>query len=98
MAKTGYSRDLGAFEFNGEASSISLEKVLSQVRVYPNPVADVLYFTEEVASAEIYTTFGACVSAVSNVKSVNVQNLAKGIYVVKIETKDGKIYSEKIQK
>lgn len=98
VAKTGYSRDLGAFEFNGEASSISLEKVLSQVRVYPNPVADVLYFTEEVASAEIYTTFGACVSAVSNVKSVNVQNLAKGIYVVKIETKDGKIYSEKIQK
>ena len=98
VAKTGYSRDLGAFEFNGEASSISLEKVLSQVRVYPNPVADVLYFTEEVASAEIYTTFGACVSAVSNVKSVNVQNLAKGIYVVKIETKDGIIYSEKIQK
>lgn len=99
VAKSGFSRDLGAFEFvDGDDSGISSSEAMSQVRVFPNPVLDVLNFTEEVASVEIYSAFGACVSAAANVKSIDVQNLAKGIYIVKIETKDGKIYSEKIQK
>ena len=99
VAKTGNSRDLGAFEYNGVVSSVNEFKVDSQVHVYLNHLTGILYFSEEVASVQMYTSFGMpCIPSAVNVTSVNIQNLEKGIYIVRIVDKNGKVYSEKILK
>lgn len=58
--------------------------------IYPNPVQDVLYIQskDEVIKAEIYDTAGRILST-TGVKnnSVNVSDLAKGNYIIKVSTK-----------
>lgn len=59
--------------------------------IYPNPVQDVLYIKskDEVIKAEIYDTAGRILST-TGVKnnSVNVSDLAKGNYIIKVSTKN----------
>ena len=98
VAISGVSRDLGAFEFDGDGSAVDVNKVASAVRVYPNPVGDVMYLTDEAASVKVYSVCGACVAEAYNASSLNVASLPQGVYIVKIEMEDGSVYSNKIQK
>ena len=70
-----------------------------KVAIYPNPVKNILNFSEKVSniyildnSGKIITNFG------NNRKLVDVSNLAKGIYLVKGKLKSGKTISKKIIK
>ena len=98
MAISGVSRDLGAFEFDGDGSAVSANEVASAIRVYPNPVGDVMYLTGEATSVKVYSVYGACVAEGYNVSSLNVASLPQGVYIVKMEMEDGSVYSSKIQK
>ena len=98
VAISGVSRDLGAFEFDGDGSAVDVNEVASAVRVYPNPVGDVMYLTDEAASVKVYSVCGACVAEAYNASSLNVASLPQGVYIVKIEMEDGSVYSNKIQK
>lgn len=98
VAIQGASRDLGAFEFDGDGSAVDVNEVASAVRVYPNPVGDVMYLTDEAASVKVYSVCGACVAEAYNASSLNVASLPQGVYIVKIEMEDGSVYSNKIQK
>lgn len=99
VAKTGNSRDLGAFEYNGGATSVNEFKADSPIHIYLNQLTGTLCFSKEVASVQIYTSFGmSCISTAINVTFVDVRDLAKGIYIVKIMDKNGEVYSEKILK
>lgn len=76
----------------GEASGISTPDVdtSKQVSVYPNPAIDVVNVEagEEISSIAIYNLTGAMVAAPSNVQgnkaTINVDNLAAGSYIVKV--------------
>lgn len=99
VAKTGNSRDLGAFEYNEEGTSIFEFKMSSQVRMYLNQESGTVHFSDKVALVEVYTALGAaCMPAATQTTSINVQNLAKGIYIVRIVDKEGKASSAKIQR
>ncbi|REC47321.1 DUF7619 domain-containing protein [Chryseobacterium pennipullorum] len=62
-----------------------------QLTIYPNPVKDILYITskQEIIKAEIYDTAGRIISS-SEVKrnSLNVSELVKGNYMIKVFMKD----------
>lgn len=61
------------------------------VNIYPNPVQDVLYIQsgDEIIKAEIYDTAGRILNTASvKGNAVNVSELAKGSYVIKLFTKD----------
>lgn len=70
------------------------------IKVHPNPVSSVLYLSgNQIKKTEIYTTSGALVvSETGNVNNINVNSLTKGIYILKVETTDGKTEILKITK
>lgn len=70
-----------------------------QFSVYPNPVKEILNFSEEVSNVKITDVSGRTIKAVSTTeKSVNISNLAKGMYVISAVTKSGEVVSKKIIK
>jgi hypothetical protein len=72
----------------------------SSVNIYPNPVKDVINITSDknVSSVTIYDLSGKSVKTSKAAASVNIQNLEKGTYVVKINFADGTSESKKIIK
>lgn len=81
------------------ATMATTEATKTNVKLYPNPVEDVLYLQGiSKANVAVYNVAGQQVlsKAVTN-GQLNVNSLAKGVYIVKIET-DGRISSQKIIK
>ncbi len=67
--------------------------------VLPNPVKDILHFSEEVSGIKIRDVSGKTVKEFSaSGKSVNVADLAKGVYFIIATTKSAKAISRKIVK
>lgn len=69
----------------GGVSDITADK---GVKIYPNPVADTLHFGAE-ANVEIFNLAGSKVKEAEGVNSLNVADLAAGVYVVKATTEAG---------
>lgn len=74
----------------------------SKIKIYPNPAHSSLRLEgdEEILSVEIFDTKGAFVyhETSSNIKSINLAELANGLYVMRIFTKSGKTELHKIIK
>lgn len=69
--------------------------------VYPNPANDVIYVKgDDVQYVEIYNSIGLKVVSkdVNDSESINIANLASGIYFVRTSDKDGNVSTTKIVK
>ena len=70
-----------------------------EIAIFPNPVKDLLQFSEEVFNIKITDVSGKVVKQISGLgKSVNVANLAKGIYIISATAKSGEVVSQKVIK
>lgn len=76
-------------------SEPSRNKIL---KIYPNPVLDILFFGEPVTNAKIYSMDGKLVRSNIQGKQVEVENLPTGTYFVVGEMKNGKPFSAKFIK
>lgn len=67
--------------------------------LFPNPVKSILNIASEneINSLEIYDNLGRLIRKADHQKSVKVDDFAKGIYYLKIQTND-KVYYEKFIK
>jgi hypothetical protein len=85
--RTGYN---AFYNFSDNCTMSIATSNVEKLKVYPNPVSDVLYFTDatgtEVSSVKLYDISGRQVKEYNGIvnNSVNVSGLAKGIYIVKI--------------
>lgn len=81
---------LGNNEFNNQTSDVTL---------YPNPTTGILNFQSqsEIQNVAVFDLSGRKISEF-NSSQVNISNLQKGIYIVKISTQDGKTENRKIVK
>ena len=76
----------------------------SEIRVYPNPTSDVLYFEgdfDEGNQVFIYDMMGRIVETAeltSNNTELNISHLPEGYYVVKIGAESGKFHGIKVVK
>lgn len=78
------------FEGFSKFGSVGSLVSYSNVRIYPNPVVSTLYITgDSSANVEIYSVAGALVKAAKGVNQVAVDDLAAGVYVVKVTTAEG---------
>jgi hypothetical protein len=98
----GYFRegvsDAGAFEFGGTMSSDNF--VTPEFYVYPNPTSDFINIEESnttVKEVKVYSITGK-LHIQTTKKRINISNLAKGIYLVKINTHANKLITKKIVK
>ncbi|GEM_PF-2312414 len=81
----------------GNPTSVE-EEAGSEIKIYPNPVKDILYVDAgsiEVnqLTAVIYTTTGSEVMRVnltSNINSIHVANISKGVYILKLIDKNNR--------
>lgn len=84
---------------NGTGTLSVMDVSKKAIVFYPNPINDVLNFSEEVSNIKITDISGKVVTKVSaKRKSVNVSNFVKGIYFVTATTKSGEMISNKIVK
>lgn len=71
----------------------NINKIENDVKISPNPASDVLYISssKQIQKIEIVSSDGKIVKSISDCKEtvVDVSNLKKGIYFVKITTDDG---------
>ncbi|MGC4129590.1 MAG: BspA family leucine-rich repeat surface protein [Bergeyella sp.] len=70
-----------------------------EIVLYPNPVKDILNFSEDVFNVRIADISGKMLKQFSvSGKTVDVSKLAKGIYMVTVVAKSGKTVTKKIVK
>ncbi|WP_452222888.1 aryl-sulfate sulfotransferase [Lacinutrix chionoecetis] len=70
------------------------------IKIYPNPVQDVLKisYNEAILNIEIFSILGKKIKTVSNTKSVDLANLNAGMYIVKIQSENGFLTQKIIKK
>lgn len=87
-----------SFEVEGPALNIS-EPSSKSLKIFPNPIKDILYFSEEVTNIKITDISGKTVKVISNkVKSINIANLTKGTYIITAVMNSGEIINRKLVK
>ncbi len=70
-----------------------------KINIYPNPVKDILNFSEEVSNVIITDVSGKLVKKVPiSTKSLKVSNLTKGHYIITATTKSGQTATKKMIK
>ncbi len=92
-----------AFALEGE-DNLGVSQVLADnvVSIYPNPTSDVVNVKTlesiNVKSIQVIDLTGRVVSTNANKKSINISSLPKGTYLVKVEDKSGKTFTQKVIK
>lgn len=75
---------------SGISSAVADNNDSSLIKVYPNPATDNISIdAENVNFVEIYSLSGALVEKVNNTTNIDITNLDKGSYIVKVNTADG---------
>ena len=69
------------------------------INIYPNPVIDILNinYKEQIKRLQIFTISGQILVTANNTKTINLQNLTSGLYIIKIETEKGIITKKLIK-
>ncbi len=85
--------------FNLSSVLSTKESTKQTLKLYPNPTKSTLNFSEELTEIKIVDMSGKQVSATQNkTKTINVENLPKGNYLLTAKDKNGKTISEKFIK
>lgn len=84
--------------YNNVLSASDLVKK-NEMAIFPNPVKSILNVASEsdVLLLEVYDNLGRSITKVSSQRSVKVEDFPKGVYYLKIQTKD-RVYYEKFIK
>lgn len=76
------------FYKNEDGGMSVIDQTLAEVKVYPNPASDVFFVKgKNISKVEIYDLAGRTVKSTSNISTgISVNELNKGIYIVKIQS------------
>ncbi|MFY7670834.1 LamG-like jellyroll fold domain-containing protein [Tenacibaculum sp. MEBiC06402] len=91
--------DIGAFEFSSTTLSVSDLDIVN-FKMYPNPASNILTIKtdNEIDQVVIFSVLGKKAMTIKNTNIIDVSNLNKGIYLVRITTKDNKRINRKLIK
>jgi len=68
------------------------------LEIYPNPVKNTLFFSEELQSIEIYSLDGRLLKRSLKGNQIDIHELQKGTYILKVTDNSGNLLSEKFIK
>ena len=84
--------------FTTGSSSVKEVVIGGGVKAYPNPVASVLYLSEEAASVEVVSLSGQVMYYGNNVTTINVDSYPAGLYILKATDAAGNVNVIKVVK
>jgi photosystem II stability/assembly factor-like uncharacterized protein len=97
--------DLGVLAYEITYDPVGIEhpkKDVSEISIYPNPVTEVMNVTTLDGSVPstivIYNTLGAEINRYVNQSSIDLSQLQSGIYLVKVQAKNGNLVVKSIVK
>src|SRR5690606_32804737 len=95
-------QDLGLVKYTLDLTTLGnngFNNQISEVTIYPNPTTGILNFNSksEIQNVVLFDLSGRKISEF-NSSQINISSLPKGIYLVKISTKDGKTTTKKVVK
>jgi len=69
----------------------------SKIKMYPNPVSDILYFNtdQEINKVILFDMLGRKIIEQKSVKNISVSDLQKGSYILKLFSDKG-VHTEKV--
>jgi len=82
-------------------STLSVKSnVFKNYKITPNPTKGNIHITSDklIREVQIYNSFGILVLKTSKIESLNISNLSKGVYFIKLIFNDNTIVSDKIIK
>lgn len=81
-------------------NNVSIEEIFqnSKVKLYPNPSADILYFSEELEDVQVYSILGKLVLSENKKDNIDISSLGKGLYIIKAKESSGRSFSSKFTK
>ncbi len=95
----------GEYRIFGNQVSAALSndsfEAITKVELYPNPSSSAFQISLDAKKVEIYSLTGQLIQTENNIlanKEINISNLAKGIYIVKITNSDAIAISKKLIK
>ncbi|MFC4164354.1 T9SS type A sorting domain-containing protein [Epilithonimonas zeae] len=94
------NKDFATLTFSPALAVDDVNSSAKKIGVYPNPVNDVLNFTnaDKISSVKIYDSTGKQVVSQKSVVSLDVSQLMKGVYFIEFENIDGSKSYEKLIK
>jgi hypothetical protein len=71
-----------------------------QIKLYPNPTSGLLYIetSQEVQSYEVYNLIGQQLLKGNVNDNINLKDLSKGTYIIRLTTQEGTVITEKVIK
>ncbi len=96
--------NIGAYNGVGESATLNInDEADNKIQIYPNPAKEILTINsleQPIESYKIYNLTGQVVQAnfLIDENQVNISNLSKGIYFVKVISQSGKDATKKIIK
>lgn len=94
------NRDYATLTFSPSLAVDDANASSKKIGVYPNPVKDILNFTnsDKIGSIKIYDSAGKQVISQKSAENLNVSQLTKGVYFIEFENIEGSRSYEKIIK
>lgn len=95
-----YTNNVSGSELYFYSSTLSNENFtnITPFKTYPNPTQDFLNISETLKNIEIYSLEGKRALEIQNTQSIDVSGLAKGTYIIKAQTLEGKNINSKFIK
>src|SRR5690606_13776814 len=71
-----------------------------KIKLYPNPTNGLLYIetSQEIQSYEVYNLIGQRLLSGSSTGSIDMKDISKGTYIIKLTTPTGAVFTEKVIK
>ncbi len=87
VIQSGFNLNWIEFDFTGNSMGLD-DNQMSGVRLFPNPVNEILniYLEHETFTIEIYDIIGKKIFEAENLNSINVKHFEEGIYLLKISS------------
>jgi hypothetical protein len=69
-----------------------------KIEIYPNPVKDILHFTQVIKHGEIYSISGVEIMSFDNMDKINISDFQEGTYMMKLQTGNDRMIVRKFTK
>src|SRR5690606_582996 len=71
-----------------------------EIKLYPNPTSGLLYIetSQEIQSYEVYNLIGQRLLSGDYTGSIDIKDVSKGTYIIRLTTPNGEVFTEKVIK